>query len=179
MTSNRLVPIAVGFLMPLATSWPMFAVPSSQAKESARILKRDIPKEFAPAHGFLELIKFPSEPQTGFNPRHTPNWDQASFMSFISARGVVFTDVNDASKVSRSFEQIKAAIQSRTGNTFRTFAHLAHIYSNPYKQYSELSFSKIPNGQIITLSYGYNLTFQFEGGKPKLVRCDFTAEEGC
>jgi hypothetical protein len=50
-----------------------------------------------------------------------------------------------------SKDQIKAQLSKRKGDVFVSFAHLSHIYSIPYKQYSELYFEEIDNGVRINI----------------------------
>lgn len=143
-----------------------------------RITARTIPIDFMPAVQFLEFIKFPKEPEDVFNPQEAPRWDVSRFMAFISARGVIFSDVNGRLRGPKSPDQIRTALASRRSQVFERFAHLAHIYSIPYKQYSELRFGKKEGRFIVEVSHWYRLTFISEGGRLRLRKCDYLTLEG-
>lgn len=146
---------------------------------STRIIKpASAPPGFSDPQAFLDLIKLPSEPSGRFDPANAPHWNIDRFMSFMSEQGVVLTDVNDSSHRTVSANQLRSELISRKGEAFKTFAHLAHIYSMPYRQYSEVSYQKVSHGSVLALSYGYTLTFALENGQQRLVRCDLTASEG-
>jgi len=175
---SRFINIALILGISMSVSCGRGKVSSKKTDPSAKITKRVTPAEFSEPQGFLDSIKHSSEPKGGFDPSKAPRWNTDRFMSFISDQGVVLTDVNDSSNRKVSPGQLRSELTSRKGEAFKTFAHLAHIYSIPYKQYSEVSYQKTDHGAVLNLSYGYKLTFTIEAGKYRLTQCDFTASEG-
>lgn len=143
-----------------------------------RVTTRSAPPEFLQAFEFLEFIKFPKEPKGVSNPQAAPHWDVPKFMTFISANGVAFSDVNREKPFQGSPTQIKASLIGRRGEIFSMFSHLAMTYSIPYKQYSELDFEKTGNAFIVNVSDWYRLTFVSEGNRLRLVKCDYLMTEG-
>lgn len=144
------------------------------------ITERNVPKEYQKALDFLEFIKFPHEPTGMFVAAEAPHWNVEKFMSFLSStRPLIFTDVNTAGTVSMTRKDVAASLARRKGKAFRTFARLAHIYSVPYRQYSELAFEEQAGAVVVHLgNYWYDLTFIREDGVLKLARCDYTTLEG-
>src|SRR5262245_57990380 len=82
---------------------------------------REVPQNFKDAYDFLELIKYPREPQGVYNIKATPQWNVQKFMSFISKQGVDFSDANDNSKHHFSFSQLKSQLTNRNGKGYSTF----------------------------------------------------------
>ena len=153
-------------------------VSDTTASTNYRIHERDIPPEHEKAFEFLELIKWPQEPKDGFNAMNAPSWDLSKLMYYISRNGITFSDVNSRLVGSFSKDQIKAQLSERKGDIFQSFAHLSHIYSIPYKQYSELHFEGVKNGVIINIGGWYRLTFQYVDGNPYLIKLDYEELEG-
>jgi len=143
------------------------------------ISKREVPPEFDQAFKFLEFIKAPGNSTSGaFEPNNAPKWDVKKFMSYISSHGVRFTDVNDNSKRQESHQTLQSEISQRKGKTFRTFAHLSHIYSIPYKHYSGLTFEKRDANFVVNVSDWYRLSFISEKGSLVLAKCEYLQSEG-
>jgi hypothetical protein len=143
-----------------------------------KISTRVIPKDFNGAYEFLEYIKYQIEPKGPFDLQSVPAWDVPKFVSFISVQGMEFSDVNGGLHGHRSVNQIKGSLSSRKGEVFMTFAHLASIYSEPYKQYSELTFSRKRSEYVVNVADWYRLTFVSEGGHLRLRKCDYLQPEG-
>jgi len=135
-------------------------------------------EEFKQIHEFLNFIKFSNTPSGGFNAQEAPHWDLVKFISFLSSQGVTFTDINFESNIHYSISQIKSEISKRKGNAFKTFSHLAHIYSQPYKQYSELTFEKKVKMIAVSVADWYVLTFTSENGRWHLIKCEYVMLEG-
>lgn len=150
----------------------------TESTTSYKISKRSIPDDFKDAYTFLEFIKYPKEPVDIFIAQETPHWDIPRFMSFISKNGVVFSDVNGRLFGLKSRTQIKNAISNRKDRIFITFAHLAHIYSIPYEQYSDLKFEKKSKDFIVHISDWYRLTFTLEDKRLHLSQCNYLTLEG-
>ena len=162
----------------LLAAWNFSMPTDASADNSYKITSRTVPDDFRQAYEFLEFIKFPKEPEGGFEAQEAPRWDLSRFMSFISAEGVIFSDVNGGISGRRSPAQIRSALTQRKGAVFKVFAHLAHIYSIPYKQYSELTFQKKDKSFIVNISDWYSLTFASEGDHLRLIKCDYLEQEG-
>jgi hypothetical protein len=148
------------------------------AESPYRIRSRTVPAEFARAYEFLEFIKYPHEPTDAGEARDAPRWNTSKFLSYLSSKGVIFTDVNDDSEVHRSLKRIRGELTRRAGVAFGSFAHLSHIYSIPYTQYSELTFTKMRGRFTVHVADWYDLAFVQIKGKLYLSRCDYLMEEG-
>jgi len=149
------------------------------AQDSTYLKKsRDVPADFKGAHQFLEAIKYPQQPDEVFDAKRAPHWDVNKVMSFISARGIDYTDINHPGKTHFRFSDVRQQITQRKGAAFDIVSHLAHIYSIPYKQYSELSFRRDNDKYIIAMSSWYTLTFVNTGGRFHLIALDYTTVEG-
>jgi len=51
-------------------------------------------------------------------------------------------------------DELRRSLIACAGKAFRTMAHLSHIYSIPYTQYSELKFAPVPDGVVAMLPTG-------------------------
>lgn len=135
-------------------------------------------EEFKQIYEFLNFIKFPNAPSGAFNAQEAPQWDLVKFISFLSSQGVIFSDINYQSNSYYSVSQIKSELSKRKGKIFKTFSHLAHIYSQPYKQYSELTFERKDKNIVVSVADWYVLTFMIENGRFRLTKCDYIMLEG-
>jgi hypothetical protein len=144
-----------------------------------KIRHRDVPPDYRQAFEFLEFIKVPEEPRRAFRSEDAPRWNVGKLLSFIRSSGLLITDVNEpgVDKV-YSVDELRRSLIARAGKAFRTMAHLSHIYSIPYTQYSELKFEPVPDGVAVRLSSWYRLTFVRELGAWKLAKCEYTEIEG-
>ena len=133
--------------------------------EASAILKRL--KTIAPTGG------------EGFDTAYAPRIDTSAVLAFVSDSGLVMSDVNDDSgSVRLSRHDIAAQLAARRGRAFTTLVHLAHISSQPYPQYSRLSFARKPGELAVAVSTWYNLGFVREHGHMRLRRVDYTEFEG-
>jgi hypothetical protein len=130
-----------------------------------RITERVIPTGFEREARLLEVLKWPEEPVSAYNARNGPKWDLHSVAPYISSRGIEFTDINHEHEGRVSREQILRQLAARKGLAFDVFAHFSHIYSIPYRQYSELRFSSRDRSRQ-------------EGRGSVLVRVDYQMREG-
>jgi hypothetical protein len=169
LTPTLIIFLAVGICLPTSVK--------AESTTSYKISNRSIPENFRDVYAFLEFIKYPKEPDDVFNAQEAPYWDISRFMSFISKNGVLFSDVNGRLSGLKSPAQIRNAISNRKGRIFTAFAHLAHIYSVPYKQYSELGFEKKDKDFIVHLSDWYQLTFKLEGKRLRMTKCNYLTLE--
>jgi hypothetical protein len=144
-----------------------------------QITGRDVPQEFLDAFKFLEFIKYTKEPKGEFKPEAAPRWSRTIIDSIISDNGINFSDVNEDSSTLLSKNVILASLAQRKGMAFKTFSHISHIYSIPYKQYSELSFAKDTQARfIVNIANWYTLTFIREKGRLKLCEINYRQLEG-
>lgn len=143
-----------------------------------RVFTRAVPPDFTQAFDFLEFIKFPTEPKGVFSAQSAPHWNTSRFMTFVSANGVTFSDVNKEKSFQASSSQIETALVKRRGDIFTTLSHLAMTYSIPYRQYSELTFDRDNEEFIVSLADWYRLAFVSEGGRLRLKKCDYLMVEG-
>jgi len=149
------------------------------AQELPALIKgRTIPAEFDGAYEFLELIKYPQEPDGVFDPQKAPHWNVDRIMSFISPRGIDYSDVNRPRRVHLRYNDIRQHITKRKGLAFEILSHLAHIYSVPYKQYSELTFRRDKDKYIIDIASWYTLTYVNTNDQFHLVCIDYNTLEG-
>ena len=84
-----------------------------------------------------------------------------------------YADVNHAIEGHISAKQIQGALETRNGKAFRAFAHLSHIYSIPYKQYSELTFQNKNDSVVVSVSNWYRLTFDHTGAHPVISKWEY------
>ena len=153
---------------------------SSPLEQPHEPINKDIPPEYQHAFAFLEFIKWNVKPSEAFEASRAPHWNVEQLMSFLTASRLVLTDVNQDEGKERTFSprDIQKSLVRRRGVPFKAFAHLAHIYSKPYPQYSKLTFTPKGHGVILDVADWYKLTFSREGGTLKLVRLDYMVEEG-
>jgi len=152
------------------------AVPSPHALPAQG---SEVPVPYREAVALLEFIKHPSPPKGAFKPLEAPRWDVARLMSFIAEIRLILTDVNEPDRKERAFSHrdVQVSLTRRSGTPFKTFAHLARIYSNPYPQYSALSFTPAGEGVIVNVADWYRLTFVREKGALRLSRVDYLNED--
>jgi hypothetical protein len=168
---NGIARLLVGALV-TAAMWP------ATAREDYRIHSRTVPSGFEAEAAFLELLKWPKEPVGVFDANKAPKWNVENISNYISDQGVDFSDVNHFFEGHVSKSEIIDQLKERQGKVFRAFAHLSHIYSIPFKQYSELAFEKADHQTAVTMATCYKLTFESVGGSPKIVRWEYTMLEG-
>jgi hypothetical protein len=142
--------------------------------ESYRIERRITPAGYEPEAQFLELLKYPNPPEREFHVEDAPRWDIEVLKKYLPEGRIVFTDVNDSSRVEANRSTVETSLKTRNGRTFDVLSHLSHIYSLPYRQYSELRFSSpAPNTSVVQVSGWYRLTFQKSPQGAKLKQVDY------
>ncbi len=146
--------------------------------ESFLIERRVTPAGFEGEAQFLELLKYPKPPVREFHVEDAPRWDVQTVARYLSDGTITFTDVNDSSRITEAKSATERSLQSRKGRAFRVFSHLSHIYSIPYRQYSELHFSSPKTDtSIVEVSTWYRLTFQRTPQGVKLKQIDYLVLE--
>ena len=144
-----------------------------------RITDRTVPRDFEGEAAFLELLKHPSEPHGAFRVQDAPRWNAEMLARYIPAEGTDFLDVNNVHNGHVGKSEFLRSIQTREGLAFAVMSHLAHIYSIPYRQYSELHFSRDSGSHsTVTVARWYRLTFRRDPEGPVLVKCEYLTEEG-
>ncbi len=178
--------VKLNFVSRAIVAIPLFAFIAFQGNAFASdsnsqpylITKREIPKQYDRTYRFLEFIKDTKTSNEAFDANKAPHWEVTEILSFIANNGVTFTDVNGYINGHFSTAVIRKALISRKGQIFITFAHLAHIYSIPYTQYSSLSFDSIHDGVVVHIAEEYDLTFKNEKGLLYLTDCSYKMLEG-
>lgn len=144
-----------------------------------QIYFRSFPHAYESEAAFFQLMQWPQPPDSMFNPTEAPHWDIGKIEKFIPPEGIEFFDVNGHTMGKASRKEILQNLKARNGKWFAAFAHLSHIYSIPYKQYSELSFSTDQKEQVlVNIASWYTLTFRKNGEQPVIVRWEYKQIEG-
>ena len=142
-----------------------------------RIHARDVPPGFEREAAFFELVKWGSEPEGGFDEKMAPVWNLDELGTFVPDGGIEFVDVNHSFEGRVQKAQILQSLRQRQGQPFTAFAHLSHIYSIPYKQYSELTFKREGPLSVVQMAGWYLLTFKNDGKQLHIVRWEYTQFE--
>lgn len=148
------------------------------ADDDYRIHGRAVPSGHESEASFFELVKLPAEPAGAFDVFRAPYWDLAKVSEYIDANGIDFTDLNHHLDGRKTKNEILSSLRQRKGPVFQAFAHLSHVYSIPYKQYSELSFARSGNLSVVTMAGWYKLTFQVDNGTARIIRWEYVRLEG-
>jgi hypothetical protein len=158
---TRLVNVLAVLAMALA--WKANAV-------DYRIHSRDVPAGFEKEAAFFELVKWPSEPNDVFDAKGAPVWNLNELGKYVPDDGIEFVDVNHSFEGRVKRPEILRSLKQRQGQPFTAFAHMSHIYSIPYKQYSELAFAREGQMSVVKMADWYLLTFKSKGKQLQLVR---------
>lgn len=136
--------------------------------------------EYKPIVKFLQLLKNCEDADVfGFDETKGGKWDDHELLSFVSPKGVTFSNVNEKPGNRRlSLSNLRRSLAGKKDNVWRQFVHLGHIYNQSYPQYSTLSFNPQPKGVVAELSGGYRLTFSRESGWLKLSKLEYLQVEG-
>jgi hypothetical protein len=140
--------------------------------------ERSVPPGFEREASFLRLLKMSSEPTGSFDPNDAPAWNLGELEKYFPKGGVDFVDVNHVLEGHVGREEILTQLKSRRGKVFEAFAHLSHIVSIPYKQYSALQFTRMAGGtSLVRVSDWYALTFRDSGSGACIIRFEYTMPE--
>jgi hypothetical protein len=108
-----------------------------------------------------------------------PHWDLVKLSEYIPAGGINFSDVNHRFEGLRSREEILRSLDQRKGEALTAFAHLSSLYSIPYKQYSEMMFSRLSDGTTSAkMAHRYVITFRAIGTHCQVARWQYSELEG-
>ena len=144
-----------------------------------RITDRAVPRDFEGEAAFLEFLKYPGQRRQAFRVQDAPHWNAEMLARYIPAEGTDFLDVNNVHNGHVAKSEFLRSIRTREGPAFAVMSHLAHIYSIPYRQYSELHFSRATGSySTVTVANWYRLTFRRDPEGPVLVKCEYLMEEG-
>ncbi len=138
------------------------------------------PPEYRRVVELLQYLKNSGESDSasGFDASRGGNWKADELLSFISRNGLTLYEVNGKRTRRLTRGQLSSALSRRGDPTFVRFAHLGHIYAQPYPQYSTLRYEARPSGVVVEMSGWYRLTFTREGGALKLTKLEYlTLEE--
>lgn len=138
------------------------------------------PPEYKRVVELLQYLKDSgeSDSESGFDASRGGNWKADKLLSFISLNGLTLEDVNGKRTRRLTHKQLSSALSRRGDPTFVRFAHLGHIYAQPYPQYSTLRYEARPSGVVVEMSGWYRLTFTREGGALKLTKLEYLMLEG-
>jgi hypothetical protein len=135
----------------------------------------------AQAVAFLEFLKSGQDPGTGrqgFDPKHGGHWSKERLLRFLDSGGVTFFDVNGDTTWHEPLAAIQSELMRRSGRAFTMFVHLGHIYSQPYPQYSRLTFTRFGETLVVSVADWYRLTFAPRGRTVRLTKIEYLQEEG-
>jgi len=135
----------------------------------------------AQAIAFLEFLKSGQDPRTarqGFDPKHGGHWPKERLLQFLDSGGVTFFDVNGDTTWHEPLPAIESELTRRSGRAFTMFVHLGHIYSQPYPQYSRLTFTRFGETLVVSVADWYRLTFASRGRTVRLTKIEYLQEEG-
>ena len=149
-----------------------------RAESEFLIKERVVPDEYQREFQFLELLKKDGEPTEGFSASDAPKWDMAKLMGYVAESGITFTDVNHQFEGTVTKAQIASQLKARKGKVFELLSHISHIYSIPYRQYSELKFSRSGKLAKIDIAGWYHITFIASDTGVQVTQIDYLQEEG-
>jgi hypothetical protein len=150
-----------------------------RASDDFAIHKRVVPPGRECEASFFETLKFAHPPEGSFSAVAAPHWDLTRVGEFIAPEGVSFSDVNHGYGGIVDRKSILAQLGKREGRIFAAFAHMSHIYSIPYRQYSELHFASASNGKVVVDMAGwYAITFRESSSGCKVVKWEYRMREG-
>jgi hypothetical protein len=117
---------------------------------------------------------------SGFDAASAPTIDPAAVLAVVSDSGLTLNDTNleESATVQLSRRQIESQLARRRGRAFTSLVHLGYIYSQPYPQYSKLTFTRRSDVLEASVANWYRLGFVREGGRLRLRRVDYTMHEG-
>jgi hypothetical protein len=117
---------------------------------------------------------------SGFDTSFVPNVTARSVLSLVSDSGLVLDDVNEPDTTIRATPAaIARAIEKREGRVFVSLAHLAHLYSLPYPQYSSLRFTPTSSGIDVDVgTSSYHVRFVRQGDGLRISRISYAELEG-
>ena len=113
----------------------------------------------------------------GFDAAAAPAIDPAAVLVAVSDSGLTLDDVNrEDSTVHLSRREVVAELAGRRGRAFTALVHLGYVYSQPYAQYSGLTFAR-GAGLVVSMGDWYRLRFVREGGRLRLSRISYVNPE--
>lgn len=122
-----------------------------------RITERIIPVQYTDIYNFLESLKRDTNNLFGYEKEDGLKY----LINTLSSDGVFFTDPNEELNDTISNAQIEEEMKRKDGKSYDMISQMISIYSMPYKQYSELKFTKTENNEtIVEIGYMFKLTFE-------------------
>jgi hypothetical protein len=115
----------------------------------------------------------------GFDAASAPTFDPAAVLAVVSDSGLTLHDTNlkESATVQLSRQQVESQLARRRGRAFTSLVHLGYLYSQPYPQYSKLTFTRRTDVLEASVADWYRLRFVREGGRLRLRRVDYTMME--
>lgn len=138
-----------------------------------------IPAEYSAS---LDLLDYLRSVVTGSYPVpygvDDKHWDADKVLSYISKDGLALYDVNTGVTNKYGLKELKSQLTRKKGKAYDSIVHAGHIYSQPYPQYSELSYQIVPKGIVVDMAEWYRLTFVLEGKEVRLLKLEYLTQEG-
>ncbi len=116
--------------------------------------------------------------QGAYDPRRAGRWNAQKFDSLLARGGVTFYNVNGDSTWHLAADALRGELGRRRGAGFDMLLHLGYIYTQPYPQYSRLSFTQDSSGVLVRIGGWFQLTFVREGGLLELAKVEYLEREG-
>jgi hypothetical protein len=135
----------------------------------------------AAARAFLDYLKSGQDISAraqGFDVERGGHWDVDRLLSFISDKGLILSDVNMDSTWAIDANALRRDVISRQGPSFQQLVHLAHIYAQPFPQYSALTFQQAGDSTVVLVADWYRVTLVRERGAPKVRSVAYLMHEG-
>src|SRR5262245_23766779 len=125
---------------------------------------------------FLSLLRSawtPASSQGGYNPGRATRWDNDSVLSYFVQDGITFHDINGDTTWHLSAAALQDELTRRRGAAFDMLLHLGYIYSQPYPQYSKLSFAQDAKQLVVQVAGWYQLTFVRRGVSWRVAKVEY------
>jgi hypothetical protein len=114
----------------------------------------------------------------GFDTAFAPKIDPEAVLEAISDAGLTLDDVNEEdTTVYLSRQEAEVGLRGRRGRAFTSLTHLGYISSQPYPQYSKLTFRRSRDALEVSVADWYRLRFVKEGGHLRLRRVSYVMLE--
>jgi hypothetical protein len=175
---KQLKPFGIYFFVILMTFLSISACAKSYNFSQSKN-RSTVPAKYSSA---LDLLEYMQSVVIGGYPLpygvDDKRWDAVKVSSFISNNGLTLYDVNNESTVKYSSRSLKNQLSVKKGKAYDSIVHMGLIYSQPYSQYSKLTYQPIQNGIVINMADWYRLTYVFEENSLRLSKLEYLTVEG-
>ncbi len=169
--------IKIPLLLTVMTFHPIHVAAGNSLPAQATVSRADSDR----VTGFLRVLASawtPASAQGPYDPHRAGPWDTEKLLSFFARGGVTFHDINGDTTWHLTSPRLRGELGRRRGSAFDMLIHLGYIYTQPYPQYSQLSFVKNPAGVVVRVGAWYEVTFVRERGILHVAKVDYTELEG-